>query len=66
MRGARSSRVLHAVLGQDEEMSEELRRELVELRRFCTAPFYGQQDRPIALVTAAKYDDHLRCGLRGT
>eukprot|EP00884_Botryococcus_braunii_P009276 jgi/Botrbrau1/1834/Bobra.146_1s0029.2 len=48
---------------KEEEMSAELKQELTELRRFCTTQFYGQQDSPIAPVTAAKNEDHLRRAL---
>ena len=44
------------------QMPAALQAELEAFRRWCTARFYGQQQEPIAEVTAAKYLDHIRYG----
>jgi hypothetical protein len=43
-------------------MSESLRREFADLRRFLTTRFFGAQAEPISEATASNYADHLRCG----
>ena len=43
-----------------EELTPDLRAELDRLFKFGTERFYGAQADPIAAVTAAKYEDHIR------
>ena len=48
---------------QASQLPASLQAELDAFRRWCTTRFYGQQQEPIAEVTAAKYMDHIRCAL---
>ena len=43
-----------------EQLTPDLRAELDRLFKFGTERFYGAQADPIAAVTAAKYEDHIR------
>ena len=45
---------------QVNQLPAPLRAELLEFHRWCTARWYGQQQEPIADVTATKYIDHVR------
>lgn len=45
---------------QEAEVSEGLRAELAEFRRFCMKRSWQQQHDPITAVTTEKYVDHLR------
>jgi len=52
-----------ALAAQASQLPAALQAELDAFGRWCTTRFYGQQQEPIAEVTAAKYLDHLRRAL---
>ena len=54
---------MHSFATQASQLPAALQAELDAFRRWCTTRFYGQQQEPIAEVTAAKYLDHLRRAL---
>jgi hypothetical protein len=49
---------------QMDQLPAPLRAELTEFHRWSTTRWYGQQQEPIAEVTATKYLDHIRHDLQ--